>query len=128
MTTWVGVSDYLHANYKIAREREGQIALILETTDGRSQQVSIDLELMGEEPWICITSGFGEVGQVNLENALAVIDSRIFGAIGRAGNFYVVKHSAPVADMSVEELALPMHLTASIADEIESKVGIGDRF
>jgi len=128
MTTWGSVRDYLLANYEIASERDGQIALDFATEGGRSQRVSIDLEEWEGRSWICISSGFGEVGQVDLERALSLIESRIFGAIGQVGNYYVVKHSAPLEDMNTDERELPMQLTLSLADELEAALTDGDRY
>lgn len=128
MTTWASLRTYLSSQYNIASEREGQVALEFPTSNGRSQRVSVDLEVLADKEWVCITSGFGEVGQVDLERALEILNSRIFGAIGRSGNYYVVKHSAPLADMNAEELEFPMHLTLSLADQLEAEVGMGDKF
>jgi hypothetical protein len=128
VTTWAALQSYVRANYKVVSEREGQLAVLLELDGMRSQQASIDLEVLGDREWVCIASGIGLVGEIDVTRALEVIDSRIFGAIGRAGQFYTVKHSALLSDMNAEELDYPLVLTLSLADEIESKLGLGDRF
>lgn len=128
MASWAGLRSYIQSNYTIADEGPGFIALEFRIDGGRTQRVTVNLEAMGDRDWIAIQSAFGEVGQVDVAAALDLVGGRIFGAIGKIGDFYVVKHSAPLADLNDEEFEYPLHLTMSIADEIENKLGIGDRF
>lgn len=129
MTTWADVHAYLRSKYTIADEGQGYLALNFVTEGDRTQRVLVDFELgRNNAEWICISSGIGKVGEVDLEKALEIVNNRIFGAIGRRGDVYIVKHSAPLADMNGPELETPMLLAVNVADEIEAALGLGDTY
>lgn len=129
MTTWSDANSFLKSKFKITSEGQGNLILNFETDTGRSQLVFVGFELMSDNSeWICIQSAFGKVGEVDLNKALEVLGDRIFGAIGKMNDLVTVKHSAPLADMNAEELVTPMMLSAHVADQLESALGLGDKF
>ena len=128
MTTWAELQSYVRGNYKVVAETDAQLAVLFQFDSGRTQQASITLERMVDHDWVCISSAFGAVGEVDVTKALEMLDARIFGAIGRDGEVYVVKHSALLADMDGKELEYPLLLTLAVAEELESKVSLGDKF
>jgi hypothetical protein len=131
MATWAQLKDYIRSNYRISDDYDDAIKLTFETDLGRTQSVLVRhvALLDGTEDWVAIESPFGELGQIDVAQAVRATDGMVCGGIGAAvGRFVTFRHAVPLANLDVNEFERPLLLVTSTADKLESEVSAGDRF
>ena len=131
MATWTDLKAYIHNTYKVADEREDLIKLIFEEEGLRSQLVLVRyVQHAGTNiDWIQIESPFGELGQLDLPAVLQAVGNTLVGGIALFDGRYVTfRHSAPLADLSIAEFEMPLHLVTVTADQLEKQFTGGDKF
>lgn len=130
MTTWNDLVEYVQNNYKITDQNPGMIKLVFETGNMRSQVVIVwHLTLSNsKEEWVQIESPFGELGALDLAEALKEIGSTVCGGMAVYGNLVTFRHSLPLANLNINEFESPLALVTTTADGLERQFTGGDRF
>ncbi len=130
MASWTDLSEYIHANYKVAESDDKRIKLVFETGSLRSQVVMIWYLTLndGNEEWIQVESPFGELGAVDLTQALQAISNTVCGGLALIGNLVTFRHSVPLENMNINEIESPLALVTTTADQLERALTGGDRF
>jgi hypothetical protein len=106
------------------------IKLVFETSNIRSQVVALwHLTLDdGREEWVQIESPIGELGRVNLEQALRHIGTTVCGGMALVGNLVSFRHAVPLLNLNINEFERPLALVTGTADELERALVGGDQF
>jgi hypothetical protein len=130
MATWSDLSAYIHSNYKVAESDDRRIKLVFETGSLRSQVVMIWYLTLndGKEAWIQVESPFGELGSVDLTQALQAISSTVCGGLALVGNLVTFRHAVPLENLNINEIEAPLALVTTTADQLERALTGGDRF
>jgi 5-carboxymethyl-2-hydroxymuconate isomerase len=121
MATWADLTSYVRSRYKISEERPNLIKLVFETGNLRSQAVLLwHLTLSdGAEEWVQIESSFGELGSVNLAQALQEIGNTVCGGMAVMGDLVTFRHAVPLLNLNINEFERPLALVTSTADHLE---------
>jgi hypothetical protein len=130
MATWADLTSYVRSRYKISEERPNLIKLVFETGNLRSQAVLLwHLTLSdGAEEWVQIESSFGELGSVNLAQALQEIGDTVCGGMAVMGDLVTFRHAVPLLNLNINEFERPLALVTSTADHLEHILTGGDRY
>lgn len=130
MATWKDLSEYIHANYKVAESDDSKMKLVFETGSLRSQVLWIWYLTLneGREHWIQIESPFGELGKVDLNQALQAVGSTVCGGLALVSNLVTFRHSVPLENLNINEIEAPLALVTTTADQLERALTGGDRF
>lgn len=131
MTTWADLKRYIEANYKVQQSAENLIRMSFSLPDLRSQTVFVwRLSLMdGDEAWVQLESPVGKSGEVDLATALEATKDLVCGGLALAGEFVVVRHAAPIANLDPNEFDRPLELVTRAADALERTLNDGaDRY
>src|SRR5829696_3020878 len=105
MATWQDLASYVRKTYRVSDEGAGMIKLVFETDTLRSQAVILwHLTLSdGEEEWVQIESPFGELGIINLGQALQAIGNTVCGGMALVGNLVTYRHAVPLLNLNINE-------------------------
>lgn len=120
MATWQTVREYIAGNYKIADDSGNLVRLDFTLSDERSHTVFLSMignETVGE--WCAVEAPIGKIADIDLSAALEAIEGRLCGGLSRVDEWLVVRDTFPLADLSIDELELPLHIVMNIADELE---------
>ena len=123
MATQAEAISFIKSTYVIANEDDGMMFLMFDQGDGRSQGVFVFVDEMK----MGISSAFATTKSISADQALNAASDKAFG-IGREGDYYVVKHVVPIADLDPSVVIVGIEITANMADELESALGLGDVF
>lgn len=130
MTTWNDLVVYIKRNYKVNSEEPGLLSMTFETQDMRSQTALVTLQAIGSnnEEWVTIESAVGEIGKVDLERLIREVGTYVCGGVAASGEYVVLRHSAPIADMNTDEFENPLALVTLTADQLEKALVGVDAF
>ena len=130
MTTWNDLTSYVKNKYKISDEQPNMIKLIFETGGMRSQVVILwHMTLAnGSEEWVQIESPFGELGSIDLAQALQAVGNTVCGGMALFGNMVTFRHSLPLENLNINEFESPLALVTTTADQLEKNLVGGDKF
>lgn len=120
MATWHSVREYISDNYKVADDKGTLMRLDFALADGRTHGVflsSIGNDTVGE--WCAVEAPVGRIADIDLPAALEEIEGRLCGGLSRVDEWLVVRDTFPIADLSIEELELPLHVVMGVADDLE---------
>lgn len=127
MATWQEISSALinQDSFKSEKVNDSLIKALINTADGRDHLVFIG----NQKDDVVFTAVVCKIGDVNLD-ALFKSEALInfnYG-LGSTGEFLVVKHVAPIADMNLNELLQPLVNLAFHGDLLEKVITGGDAF
>jgi len=130
MTTWNDLTLFVKNKYKISDEQPNMIKLIFETGGMRSQVVILwHMTLAnGSEEWVQIESPFGELGSIDLAQALQAVGNTVCGGMALFGNMVTFRHSLPLENLNINEFESPLALVTTTADQFEKTLVGGDKF
>lgn len=122
MATWPQLREYINNRYHVFYvTKYGQLAMSFDLGGGRSQKVLVYQatdETNGKE-WAKIESAVGEIDEVDLPRLLEVMRYQVVGGLAKNDDYVTVRHSVPLADMSVEEFEEPLAAVVTTADHLE---------
>jgi hypothetical protein len=121
MATQKEAIQFIRDNFPSENVDESLIKIVVGWDDGRSQLVFAEVL----ETVIAVSSPFAERTAISAEQAINA-NTSIFG-IGMAGDWFALKHVLPLADLDASELQIGISGLAEIADELEKKLGLGDK-
>jgi hypothetical protein len=127
MASWNAVKDFLKKNYTNVQDNDTSVSFTVGWNDGRSQLVIalVQTNNAGEE-WLSLNSPVGAISTAKLNAALESIGEYICGGLVKIGEKHFVRHAAPMADLSEQELLAPLNNITTTADEIEKEFVGGD--
>lgn len=130
MTTWADLENYISANYKIGDRQPGRLRLTFDVGGMRSQVVFVFRDTLrdGTEEWFSIESPIGPVNRVDLRRALERVGGMVCGALAQLGEMVVLRHSAPLTNLDINEFERPLNLVVTSADMLERELVGGDDF
>lgn len=121
MARWQDVRTFIHAQYSATDVSDDLIKLVFKVDDERSQLVFIGRELLmgGSEEWVMVASPFAPRAGTDLSKALDLVSRMVCGGMSSIGEYLVLKHSLPLANMDNNELLRPLQLVVTSADQLE---------
>lgn len=123
MASWNELRSHIAANYKI-NEDKGDLLSMLFAEDGRTQVTLVGLagNTNTGEQWVQISSPIGPVGRVDLLAAARSAFDWLCGGIVVVGDLVYLHHSAPLANLDINEFARPLTVVTSGADALEKQL------
>ena len=128
MPTWDEVRAYARSNYTLAEDEEERFSIVWEYDDDRKQAVRVSRFQALDRDWIDFASAACAKDELEASEALTRNFGFALGALCLDGDVYVVRHSAQLETLDLEEFELPLRVVASTADSIEAEVGRKDDF
>jgi hypothetical protein len=126
MANWNEVKSFLKSGLNAQETDSGNLTMTISYADKRSQLVIVQRgEFKGAE-WIDIISGVGALSAGNINVALEVLANATCGGLVKFGDTHAVRHCIPIADVSNDELIVPLRVVAEVADLLEEKLVGGD--
>lgn len=127
MATWQDVVTTLtnQNSFKTEKVDDTLIKALIDTEDGRNHIVFIGSQ--GDD--VALTAVVCKLDAVNIEALFKseVLVNFSYG-LGSTGEYLVVKHVAPLADMNLKELLSPLVNLAFHGDLLEKVITGGDAF
>lgn len=128
MASWGQLVDYVKKNYKVAEQTDRMLQLLFPVGD-RSQFVYVwHLRMQDGEEWIQIESPVGKLAEIDSRAVLELTGDIIVGGAAVCDGLVVLRHSVPLADMSVEEFESPFHRVMGTADRFEHQLTGRDQY
>jgi hypothetical protein len=121
MATQQEVVNYITNNLKSELIADQLFKIVYDMGNDRSQLV---FAKVGEAS-LNISSPFAKTEDVTPKQALKSVEDSAFG-IGMSGDWYEVRHVAPLADLDESEIITGLEVVAEIADELEEALVGGD--
>ncbi|HWE90427.1 MAG TPA: hypothetical protein VG317_13275 [Pseudonocardiaceae bacterium] len=138
MATWRDLVHYIKfdSSYRVIREEpdeiriEYKISQYAEDDEARTQVMILAREVMDrKEDWVQIATPFAKVDQVDLPTVLADIGLNcVVGGAVVMGEYLVLRHSLPLANLDGNEFEDPLELVANSADDLEERFVGGDQY
>ena len=128
MPSWAEVQDYVRKQYKLHEDNDDSFKLIWEFRNNRFQMITVTRFTAMDREWVEFTSAACRRDEMPPEVALTKNFQFAVGAIALDGDVYVVRYSAQLATMDLDELELPLHVVAQTADSIEAEFTRKDDF
>ncbi|MFO0692396.1 MAG: hypothetical protein U0230_02460 [Polyangiales bacterium] len=128
MPSWAEVQDYVRKQYKLHEDNDDSFKLIWEFRNNRFQMITVTRFTAMDREWVEFTSAACRRDEMPAEVALTKNFQFAVGALALDGDVYVVRYSAQLATMDLDELELPLHVVAQTADSIEAEFTRKDDF
>lgn len=130
MATWADLVTFMRTEYRVVRLEKDEVRIEVEFDDERRQHVIMQREVMDKrEEWVQIVSPCGKAAEVNLPALLAHLgEGAVCGGAVIMGDYVVLRHSLPLANLDINEFVDPMTLIAGTADEVEEMFTGGDGY
>jgi hypothetical protein len=130
MATWGDLVAFARSTYRIIKDDQDEIRIMVHFEDDRRQVVIIYRERLDQrEDWAQIASPCGVAAQVDLASMLVELGmTSVVGGLVIMGDHVVLRHSLPLENLDINEFTDPLELIASTADELEQKYTGGDNY
>jgi hypothetical protein len=123
MATQQEVRNFIKSNYNVDELDNGSFKTVFDLGGGRSQLVFLTVN----EYNVQYQSPFASVDDVSAKQALEA-NSEFNLGIQLQGNYYMVVHMAPLADLDASEIGEGFEYVTNVADVLEKKLVGGDKF
>ena len=129
MATWDDLVLWVRVRYEVMGSDGASLTFRLPTRDGRDQLVYVHHkgEVEGQD-WIQIESPIAPLDGVDLRRLLLRVEDHVVGGVAAVGDTAVLRHAAPLEDLSFAEFDGPFRMVTRIADELEHELTGTDRF
>ena len=130
MATWREVENYLSSNYQIEKIDHNVVSINFGLNDGRSQLTFISGHLLddAEDAFVSFSSPFARVDQISPQQLANCMADTQTGSFARFGDWYVLRHNAPLGNLDANEIEWPLKWVTVMADLTERSLGLGDNF
>lgn len=130
MASWEDVARFIRSNYKVAIDEQNHLGMIFDLDGSRSQTVHLWKQVLdgGLEEWMQIESPVGRLGSANADSLLREVGGMVCGGLATTGEFLVLRHSVPLANVDINEIERPLKLVLASADRLERIFVGGDEF
>ena len=123
MATQQEVRNFIKSNYNCDELDNGSFKTVFDLGGGRSQLVFLtvnDYNVQYQSP-------FASVDDVSAKQALEANSEYNLG-VQLQGDYYMIVHLAPLADLDASEIGEGFEYVTSVADALEKKLVGGDQF
>jgi hypothetical protein len=130
VATWGDLVAFIRSEYRVIRLEPDEVRIEVEFDDDRRQIVIIQREILDRrEEWVQIASPCGKANDVHLAALLDHLgNAAVVGGAVIMGDYVVLRHSLPLANLQINEFVDPMSLIAGTADELEEMFTGGDGY
>lgn len=128
MATWPEVENFLTSNYKTEQLGDSFYKLTFSLDAGRSQMIFV-MGLGLEDPHLAnlaFFSPFAKISQISPQTLVEIMEDHSFLGFSRIGDWYTLKHVAPMSNLDANEIEWPMKYVTVAADNLELELGLGD--
>jgi hypothetical protein len=127
-TTWIDLVTYVRFRYEIFQQTEDTLRFHLPTSGERTQRVAVHHVRSDGAGWIVIESGIAMAKDVDLERLLELAGESSIGGVVSVDGVALFRHSASLADLSLDSFDEPFQRVATAADTLEHQLTGADRF
>jgi hypothetical protein len=130
MATWGDLVAFVRSTYRIIKDEQDEIRIMVRFDDDRKQVVIVYRERLDQrEDWVQIASPCGRAADVDIASMLVELGmTSVVGGLVIMGEHVVIRHSLPLENLDINEFTDPLELIASAADEMEQKYTGGDNY
>ena len=129
MASWDDLVLWVRVRYEVMASDGASLTFRLPTAEGRDQLVYVHHRGTVEgQDWIQIESPIAPLDAVDLRRLLLRVESHVVGGVAAVGDTAVLRHAAPLEDLSFAEFEGPFRMVTRIADELEHELTGTDRF
>jgi hypothetical protein len=121
MATQAEVKNYITKNMSAELVDGDLYKIVYDLGNDRSQLVYAAVR----ETVMNVSSPFAKTEDVTPKQAIKAVEDFTFG-IGTLGDWYVVRHVVPLADLDESEIIVGLEIVAGVADELEEELIGGD--
>lgn len=127
MATWTQLQSHIHATYQATDISPRAIEMLFGTTEGRDQLVWVTSAVgPHDEEWAMIDSPVGDLGAVDLVQALLLVEGAVCGGLAhldvRGRHLVTVRHCVPLLHLDAPEFDNPLRLVIAAADDFERQL------
>jgi hypothetical protein len=127
-TTWIDLVSYVRVRYEIFQQTSDTLRFHLPTTGDRTQRVAVHHVETEGGSWVVIESGVALAKDVDLMRLLELAGNSVIGGIVVIDGVVLFRHSASLADLTLDGFDRPFQLVAKAADDLEHRLTGSDRF
>ena len=128
MLTWDELKAYARSRYTLADDEEDLFSIVWEYENGRKQEIKVSRFQLLDRDFIEFNSAVCSLESLDPVDALQRNVDFGLGMLALRGETYVVRHTALLATLDLEEFELPLRLIASSADILEAELTGEDDF
>jgi hypothetical protein len=129
MATWESLRRYIKSAYNVTDDDLDHLRLIFNVGNGRTQNVIVAKQMLGEDEWAEIWTPICEESQISARDALLRNAQIVVGAIGLLeGGGVIFRHSIPLKDLDLPEFEVPFHMITHYGDKLEQEFAGVDIF
>jgi hypothetical protein len=121
MATQAEVKSYITKNMSAELIDGDMYRIVFDLGEDRTQLVYAAVR----ETIMSVSSPFAMTEDVTPKQAIKAVEDFTFG-IGTLGDWYVVRHVVPLADLDESEIIVGLEIVAGVADELEEELVGGD--
>lgn len=129
MTSWRDLATFIRQQYKVVRDEPDELRIRIRfqsdpEEEERTQIVVIAREVLDRrDEWIQIATPFARVDEVDVVGVLAEVgNTTVVGGVVVMGDFLVLRHSLPLANLDLNEFVDPLALVTSSAELLEEQL------
>jgi len=129
MATWETLRQHIYSRYQVTQEAPGVIQLLFDVGNGRSQNVFVSGKSAGAFEYMSMWTPICHESQISARDALIRNAAMPIGALGlMPDGTIILRHSAPLKDLDVDEFEVPLQGLTLGGDMLEQELSVGDRF
>ena len=129
MATWESLCRYIKSRYKVADYDLNQLRLIFDLGNGRSQNVIVGKQMLGDDEWAEIWTPICNEGEISAREALLRNRQMVVGALALVKDGPVIfRHSLPLRDLDIAEFEVPFHMIINFGDKLEQDFTEVDKY
>ncbi|NIH79173.1 hypothetical protein [Amycolatopsis viridis] len=129
MTSWRDLATFIRQQYKVVRDEPDELRIRIRfqsdpEEEERTQIVVIAREVLDRrDEWIQIATPFARVDEVDVPAVLAEVGhTTVVGGVVVMGEYLVLRHSLPLANLDLNEFVDPLALVTSSAELLEEQL------
>ncbi|MFD4197047.1 hypothetical protein [Amycolatopsis thermoflava] len=129
MTSWRDLATFIRQQYKVVRDEPDELRIRIRfqsdpEEEERTQIVVIAREVLDRrDEWIQIATPFARVDEVDVVAVLAEVGhTTVVGGVVVMGEYLVLRHSLPLANLDINEFVDPLALVTSSAELLEEQL------
>lgn len=130
MATWNDLLAFVRTEYRVMKDTDDEMRIVVDYEDGRSQVIILCREVLDRrEEWVQVASVCGPVENVNLRRLLTEIgETSVVCGAAIMDEHVVLRHSLPLENLDINEFTDPLTFVADTADQLEEAFFGGDGY
>jgi len=129
VATWDDLVRWVRVRYEVMGQDGASLTFRLPTGEERDQLVHVHHkgEVDGHD-WIQIESPIAPLDTIDLRELLRLVDGAVVGGAAAVGDVAVLRHAAPLGDLTYAQFEGPFRLVTRTADELEHTLTGADHY